>query len=180
MKFTSKISPLQCASHQDLFNSDVHCFCLSPPSNHTSSPRFCCRLQCSILWQHKAPVVFKNTFANSQTQTVSLAHTHHDNWTSNTLESIVHPSTCHLHQNLLDGLLMIFGVDAFSGSEHSGFLKLIRVYVNTDDPVCTSDLAAHDSSQSYSSKSKHDTWGTFVDLNAHRAFMWYIIRLHHP
>lgn len=116
--------------------------------------------------------------ANAMT-TVSLPHTHHDIWTSHTLESIVHPSTCLLYQNLLDGLGMIFGVDAFSGSKHYGFFKFIRVYVNTDDPVCPGGLATHDSSQSYSSETKHGTRGTLFNLSAHRAFIQEIMYLHH-
>lgn len=83
--------------------------------------------------------------------------THHDNWTSNTLQSVVHPSTCQLHQNVLDGLLMIVGVDTFSGSKHLGFLKLVRVDVNPDDPFRPSSLAAHDGGQSNSSEPKNGT-----------------------
>ena len=94
-------------------------------------------------------------------------YTHHNNWTPDTLQSVVHPPACQVQQNLLDGLGMIFGVDTFSGSEQSGFLKPLWVYVHANDPAGLSSLAAHDGRQSDSSEAKHGTRGICLDLDAH-------------
>lgn len=94
--------------------------------------------------------------------------THHDSWTSNTLQRIVHTSTRLLHHNLLDKLAVISWVYTVCRSKLSGFLKLVRVDVNPDDPSRHGNLATHDGSQPDSSKPKNSTRGIFFNLNAQK------------
>lgn len=56
-KFTSKISPLQGASHQDLFNLDVYCLRLRPSDNDTGSPGISSGLERRVLGQHTEAIV---------------------------------------------------------------------------------------------------------------------------
>lgn len=90
--------------------------------------------------------------------------THHHIWVAHALQSVVHPSVRHLHQNILDGLAVLIGVDTFSGSEHFSPLKPVRVDVDPDYPLCPGGLATHDGCQSDSSEPKHGTQGIFFNL----------------
>lgn len=94
-------------------------------------------------------------------------HTHHNNWTPDTLQSVVHPPRLLCPAEPPGWSWHDRWVDTFSGSEQSGFLKPLWVYVHANDPAGLSSLAAHDGRQSDSSEAKHGTRGTFLNLDAH-------------
>lgn len=80
------------------------------------------------------------------------------------LKRIVNTAVSHLHQNLLYGLAVVFGVHKLSGTKLLGLVKLCRVDVHADDPGCPGNLAAHYSSQADSSEAKHSAGRTGLDL----------------
>ena len=134
-------------------------FCRSYNQTH----RMCIQLSCTdLLWQWTQSPECAPKYSD-----VKQVKTHHKSWTSNTLQSVVHSSVGHLLQDFLNRLVIFSGVDAISGSELPGFLKLLCVDVDPDDLICHSSLAAHDGSQSDRSKPKHGTWGIFFNLIEH-------------
>lgn len=84
---------------------------------------------------------------------------------TNTLKGVVNAAVGHLHQHLLDGPAMVFGVNKLSSAKLLGLFKLRRVDVHADDPSCPSNLAAHNNSQANSSETKNGTGGTRLNLN---------------
>ena len=94
-----------------------------------------------------------------------LLVSHHDLHVSDALEGIVDAAVGHLHQNLLDGLVVVFGVHKLSGSELFSCVKLCRVDVHANDPGCPSNLAAHNNGQADSSEAEDGTRGPGFDLS---------------
>lgn len=97
------------------------------------------------------------------------AATHHDDWIADALHSKVHAAARHLRHDLLDGLLVILGVDAVGGSKCSGLLELGRVDVHPDDSPRAGRLAAHDGGQSDGSEAKHGAHGVRFHLTDRQA-----------
>lgn len=93
-----------------------------------------------------------------------LLVSHHDLHVSDALKRVVHAAVGHLHQNLLDGLLVVFGVHKLSGSKLFSFLKLRCVDVHANDPGCPSNLTAHNNSKADSSEAEDGTCGTGLNL----------------
>lgn len=91
-------------------------------------------------------------------------HSYHDLHISDALKGIVDTPVGQLHQHLLDGPAVIFGVNKLSCTKLLGLFKLPRVNVHADDPSCPGNLAAHDNSQSNSSKTKNGTGGARLNL----------------
>lgn len=63
-ELTSKVSPLQGAPQQDLYNLDIHRLCLCPPSNDACPTAVSCGLQCSTLETAKQVQSFTNYMEN--------------------------------------------------------------------------------------------------------------------
>lgn len=89
---------------------------------------------------------------------------HHDLHISDALEGVVDAPVGHLHQNLLDGLAVVFRINKLSGSKLLGRIELCGVDVHTDDPSCPGNLAAHYHGQANSSKAKYGTSRTGLNL----------------
>lgn len=71
---------------------------------------------------------------------------HHDQYTRGVhpppyqYSRVVTAPLCHVHNDLLDGLVVVAGVDAVSGAPHLGRIKLAGVDVNSNDARRTSTL----------------------------------------
>jgi hypothetical protein len=61
---------------------------------------------------------------------------------------------------------VVLGVDALSGPEGQGPLKLPWVNVHTDDATGARGLAAHDHRQTHAAQAKHSARGARSDLGS--------------
>lgn len=89
-----------------------------------------------------------------------LTHCQH---ISDALESVVQATIGQVHKVFLNRLCDFLGVDEFSGTELLGDLKLAWIDVNSDDSAGTSHLAAHDDSETDSSKTPNSASASWLD-----------------
>mmetsp|Transcript_26074 Transcript_26074/g.33727 ORF Transcript_26074/g.33727 Transcript_26074/m.33727 type:complete len:221 (+) Transcript_26074:280-942(+) len=79
------------------------------------------------------------------------------------LKSIVYSTGtilhCHFNQNILDGFVVVFGVDANSGAKLHGSGKFVGVDIHSDDLGSPSHLSTHDAGQTHPSKAKDSHLG---------------------
>lgn len=83
--------------------------------------------------------------------------TYHGFDTANDLEGVVHAIASHSNQHFVNGLLVIFRVNAVGGSQLLGLGKLVTIDINGDDARSSSRLAAHDNREANSSKAEDST-----------------------
>lgn len=100
------------------------------------------------------------------------SNSYHDLHISNTLKGVVNTAIGHLHQHLLDGPLVVFGINKLCSTKLLALFKLCRVNVHANNPSCPSNLAAHNNSQANSSKTKDGTGGTRLNLNIKKLEYW--------
>lgn len=77
--------------------------------------------------------------------------------TADDLEGVVHAVASHSNQHFVNGLLVIFRVDAVSGSQLLGLGKLVTIDIDGDDARSSSRLAAHDNREANSSEAEDST-----------------------
>ncbi len=80
------------------------------------------------------------------------------------LEGVVHTTVGETHNDLLDRLVVVLGVDAVGGTHLGGEGELVRVDVNGDDARRTSHLRTLDRAETNTAEAKHGNGGALLDL----------------